>query len=171
MVHGSAVMTRVENDRLQPFLPFLPLATRYAARKISANEVDDMVQESLLRILAARAGAITHPKAYLMMTLRAVIVDHLRHNTSTRRSDHCELTEAHHPVDVINPCRVLIAQQDFAQFKSRFEALPPRTREILFAVRVEGLTMKAAADRFGVCLSTVEKQVARALTQLADPAD
>ena len=151
------------------FLPFIPIATRYAAKKVSANEVDDIVHDSLLRIMAARpTTTIEHPKAYFMMVVKAVIVDHLRHNASTRRKDHCELTDCHHPVDAINPCRIVMGRQELERFTARLNELPTRSREMLLAVRVEGLSLKAAADRFGVCVSTVEKQISRALARLSE---
>ena len=169
---NNAQDQRPSAEHLKQFIPFIPLATRYVAKNVSAHEVDDIIQDSLVRILAAQSSSvIQHPKAYLMMVVRTVIIDYLRHSSSIHLRDHCELTDSNHPVDAINPCRVLIGKQDFAQFTARFNALPSRTREILFAVRVEGLAMKAAAERFGVCVSTVEKQVARALARLADLSD
>ncbi|HEX4105805.1 MAG TPA: RNA polymerase sigma factor [Rhizomicrobium sp.] len=160
-------------DGIGAFLPFVPVATRYAARKVPANEVDDIIHDSLVRIMAARSEAvIEHPKAYLMMVVKAVIVDHLRHDTSTRRKDHCELSDRHHPIDAINPCRIVMGRQELERFTARLDALPTRSRAMLLAVRVEGLSLKAAAERFDVCISTVEKQISRALARLseADPA-
>jgi DNA-directed RNA polymerase specialized sigma24 family protein len=46
--------------------------------------------------------------------------------------------------------------------------LPARTREMLMAVRLEGLSFKATAEEFGVCVSTVEKLISKALVQLAN---
>jgi RNA polymerase sigma factor (sigma-70 family) len=153
---------------LTPFLPYLSAARRYAGRKVAANEVDDIVQDSLVRIMAAQSGAeIQHPKSYLIMVVRAVIVDHLRRDTRTCRKDHLELTDATHPVDAICPCRIVMGRQELSRFTKELNALPARTRDMLLAIRVEGLSLKAAADRFDVCVSTVEKQVSRALARLA----
>lgn len=170
-IHETAAgaSSRSPEHGIAAFLPFIPVATRYAARKVSANEVDDIVHDSLLRILAARPGAnIEHPKAYFMMVVKAVIVDHLRHDASTRRKDHCELTDCHHPVDSLNPCRIMMGRQELERFTARLNELPTRSREMLLAVRIEGLSLKAAADRFGVCVSTVEKQISRALARLSE---
>lgn len=153
---------------ISAFLPFIPVAVRYAARKVPSNEVDDIVHDSLVRIMAARSGtAVEHPKAYLLMVVKAVIVDHLRHDATTRRKDHCELTDCYHPVDPINPCRIVMGRQELERFTARLNALPPRTRAILLAVRVEGLSAKAAADRFGVGISAIEKQISRAVARLS----
>lgn len=163
------VALRTAGNGISAFLPYVPVATRYAARKVAANEVDDIVHDALVRIIAARSeAAIVHPKAYLMMVVKAVIVDHLRHDACTRRKDHCELIDSHHPVDAMNPCRIVMGRQELERFTARLAALPARSREMLLAVRVEGLSMKAAAERFGVCISTVEKQITRALARLAD---
>jgi RNA polymerase sigma-70 factor (ECF subfamily) len=150
------------------FLPHIPAVRRYAGRKVSASELDDVMQDSLMRILAASSTAdILHPKSYLMMVVRAVIVDRMRHDARTLRSSHCELTELHHPADMLSPCDVLVARQDLTRFTAALNALPPRARQMLLAVRVEGVAFKTAAERFGVCVSTVEKQVAKALAHLA----
>lgn len=161
--------TSSTGESIGAFLPYVPIATRYAARKVAANEVDDIIHDSLVRILAARSDAkIQHPKAYLMMVVKTVIVDHLRHDTTTRRNDHCELTDPLHPVDAINPCRILMGRQELDRLTAKLNALPARSREMLLAVRVEGLSIRETAERFGVCVSTVEKQLSRTLARLAD---
>jgi RNA polymerase sigma factor (sigma-70 family) len=159
---------RSKASALTPFLPHLSAARRYAGRKVAANEVDDIVQDSLVRIMAAQSGAeIQYPKSYLIMVVQAVIVDHLRRDTRTRRKDHLELTDAAHPVDMICPCRIVMGRQELSRFTKELNALPTRTRDMLLAIRVEGLSFKATAERFNVCVSTVEKQVSRALARLA----
>jgi RNA polymerase sigma factor (sigma-70 family) len=162
------VSAKAQDALLAPFLPHIPAVRRYAGRKVAACELDDVLQDSLIRILASSSTAeILHPKSYLMMVVRAVIVDRIRQDARTLRSSHCELTEVHHPADLVSPCDVLIARQDLTQFTAALNALPHRAREMLLAVRVEGAPFKAVAERFGVCVSTVEKQVAKALAQLA----
>ena len=159
---------RAPEASIDIFLPFIPIVTRYAARKVAAHEVNDIVQDSLVRIMAARSNAtIEHPKAYFMMVIKAVIVDHLRHDAIVRRRDHCELTDCHHPIDPLNPCRIVTGRQELERFSERLNKLPARSREMLIAVRVEGLSLKEAAERFGVCMSTVDKQISRTLARLA----
>ena len=161
-------LPRSRDALLAPFLPHIPAVRRYAGRKIAASELDDVLQDSLMRILTVSSTAeILHPKSYLMMVVRTVIVDRLRHDARTLRSRHCELTELHHPADTLSPCDVLIARQDLTRFTEALNTLPPRAREMLLAVRLEGVALKTVAERFGVCVSTVEKQVAKALAQLA----
>ena len=157
------------NSSLAQFLPYLPVATRYAARKVPPNEVDDVVQDSLVRIMSYCLDAqVQHPKSYLIMVVRTVIVDRMRHDTSRHRKDHCELIETHHPVDTLCPCRILAGRQELQNVMDRLNAVPGRTREMLFAIRVEGSTFKATAERYGVSVSTVEKQVSRVLAYLAE---
>ena len=155
-------------ESMRAFLPFIPAATRYAATKVAPHEVDDIVQDSLLRIMAAHTGAdIRSPKSYFIRVVKAVIIDHFRHNVSRCRKDHCELVDRHHPVDTLNPCRVLIGRQELSRLTAKLSTLSPRTREMLIAIRVEGLSFREAAARFEVCHSTIEKQVSRAITCLS----
>lgn len=153
---------------LSPFLPHLAAATRYAARKVRHDEVEDVMQDSLLRIIShCRETNIHHPKSYLMMVVRTVIVDRMRYETTRRRSDHCELADAYHPADVLCPCRILTGRQELENTIGRLNAMPKRARDMLLAVRLEGASFKATAERYKVSVSTVEKQVASALAFLA----
>ena len=157
-----------QNSFLAQFLPHLPIASRYAARKLRPDEVEDVIQDCLLRIMNHGDKAqILHPKSYLMMVVRAAIVDRLRHETARQRKNHCELVDANHPVDALSPCRILIGRQELRSLIDRLQTLPGRTRDMLLAIRVEGISFKAAADRYQVSVSTVEKQVASALAYLA----
>ena len=49
--------------------------------------------------------------------------------------------------------------------RSLLDELGPRTREIFLAVQLEGLTYVAAAERFGVSVTTVKNHLIRAMTR------
>ncbi len=167
-VQRGTMTARHAAASLSQIAPFIPLATRYAAKKIAAADVDDVIQDSLLRVMNSGGGDVHHPKSYFFTVLRAVIVDRLRQETVRRRKDHCELTDSHHPIDPICPCRALEGKQSLQRVMARLDAMPARARDMVLAVRLEGLTFKDVAERHGVSLSTVEKQVATALSQLAE---
>lgn len=165
---GGWAHTSAYNAFLSPFFPHLAAATRYAARKVRPDEVEDVVQDSLLRIIShCRETKVHHPKSYLMMVVRAVIVDRMRYETARRFNDHCELVDAYHPADDLCPCRILTGRQELKSAINRLNAMPKRAKEMLLAVRLEGATFKATAKRYKVSVSTVEKQVASALAFLA----
>jgi RNA polymerase sigma-70 factor (ECF subfamily) len=154
---------------LAPYIAHIPAARRYLARRASLCDIDDIIQDCLMRIIVAKPeGRVQYPKSYLIMVARAVLVDRLRQDTRTLRKNHCEMTEIYHPVDMITPCRILIGRQDVSRLTANLNALPARTRDMVLAVRLEGLSFKATAEKFGVCVSTVEKQVSRALAQIAE---
>ncbi len=166
--HDGWAQSAPQNAFLSPFLPHLAAATRYVARKVRPDEVEDVIQDSLLRIVShCREIKIHHPKSYLMMVVRTVIVDRMRYETTRRLSDHCELLDAYHPADVLCPCRILTGRQELETAIERLNAMPKRSREMLLAVRLEGASFKATAERYKVSISTVEKQVASALAFLA----
>jgi DNA-directed RNA polymerase specialized sigma24 family protein len=75
--------------------------------------------------------------------------------------------DANHPADLLCPCRVVMGRQELREVINRLNAMPQRTRDMLFAIRLEGISFKAAAERYKVSISTVEKQVASALAHLA----
>jgi RNA polymerase sigma factor (sigma-70 family) len=167
-VHARWPKSAAQSAFLSPFYPHLAAATRYAARKVRPDEVEDVIQDSLLRIVShCREIKVHHPKSYLMMVVRTVIVDRMRYETTRRLNDHCELLDDYHPADVLCPCRILTGRQELESAIGRLNAMPKRAREMLLAVRIEGASFKATAERYKVSISTVEKQVAAALAFLA----
>ena len=155
-------------EELGEFWPYLPLLREFIAKRTSADEIEDIVQESLIRIWSRKgATPIKHPKSYLVRVARAVIIDHSRSDRVRHRNHHCELEDRHHPSDPLSPCRILLGREELEIFMERFNRLPLRTRDILTAIRVDGHSFKSVAEKYGVTISAIEKQVAGALQVLA----
>lgn len=150
----------------------IPFARRFAARKVCAADVDDVIQDSLLRVMNADCGAeILHPKSYFITIVKTVIIDQVRRETARHRRDHQQLMEVHHPVDPLCPSRTLAGKQSLAKVIARLDTLPARSREIILAIRLAGQSFKAVAEQHDVSLSTVEKDVARTLSKLSQALD
>jgi RNA polymerase sigma factor (sigma-70 family) len=156
-------------ESLRRVWPFLPLLREFVAKRVSANDVEDVVQESLVRVWRREGAApIDHPKSYLFTIASAVIVDRSRRERVRQRNMHCGLEERHHPSDPLSPPRILLGREQLMIFMRGFERLPSRTRDILLAIRMEGQCFKSVAKRFGISVSAVEKQVTNALRVLSE---
>jgi RNA polymerase sigma-70 factor (ECF subfamily) len=173
-------MQRIQTDNATPtscaraeslnrIWPFVPMLREFVARRVSANDVEDIVQESLVRVWRRDGDApIEHPKSYLVRIAKAVIIDRSRREGTRRMKMHCGLEERHHPNDPLSPHRIVLGREQLMIFMRGFEQLPSRTRDILLAIRMDGQSFKAVAKRFGISVSAVEKVVTGALRVLSE---
>jgi RNA polymerase sigma factor (sigma-70 family) len=146
---------------------FTPALRAFFSRRANANDVEDLVQEVLLRIQKRQPGAVvTNVEGYLFEVAANVLIDRGRRDRTRRRSDHCELQEIHHPVDDMSPERVLQGREKMARAMAALNELPERTRQVFILVRFEEMSYKRVAQRLGVSVSAVEKHVMKALRHL-----
>lgn len=138
-------------------------------RRARPDEADDLVQEVFLRLHKRSPGpAVKSLDSYLFETASNVLVDQARRDTTRRRSEHCELSNIHHPVDERSPERVLRGRQEIAAALEALNELPARTREVFALVRFEGHSYKLIADRLGVSVSAVEKHMIKAMRHVGE---
>ncbi|WP_184720746.1 RNA polymerase sigma factor [Caulobacter sp.] len=146
---------------------FTPALRAFFSRRAHAADVEDLVQEVLLRIQKRQPGAVvSNVEGYLFEVAANVLIDRGRRDKTRRRSDHCELQEIHHPVDDMSPERVLQGRERMARAMAALNELPERTRRVFILVRFEEMSYKLVAQRLGVSVSAVEKHVMKALKHL-----
>ena len=126
------------------------------------RDIDDVVQESYLRIWQARAAQpIASAKAYLFTVARHLALNLLRRE---RRS----------PVDFSGDiagfgvlenrpgvAEALTEQEKIDLLTDALAALPARTRAILLLHKFDGLAQSGVAARLGLTEKAVEHQIAR----------
>jgi RNA polymerase sigma-70 factor (ECF subfamily) len=134
----------------------------------SVRDVDDVVQESYLRLWRTRAGEpIRSAKAFLFTVARRVALDWVRR-------------EVRSPVVAVKDLSALFVLDEGADASSSaagamqvallteaVDALPPRCREIFLLCQVEGLPQREVARRLGLSENTVAVQSARGLKRCA----
>lgn len=130
-------------------------------------DVDDVVQESYVRLLKARSA---HPiqcvRAFLFGIARRLAVDVIR---KERR------TTAHEVVMDLDSLNVLYGKPDAAETSSRKEeiallaeaihSLPARCRKIMILRKLDRLSHQEIARRLGITVSTVEVQIFRGMAK------
>ena len=131
--------------------------------------VDDVVQESYLRIWMARAEQpIQSARAFLFRVARNVVLDLIRHNRAS-------------PIDNVSHLEGLAVLEDgpdAAEFAARRERinllaqaiaeLPHRCREIFILHKIKGYSRKEVAAQLGLSDRTVGVQSDRAVKRCAD---
>lgn len=153
-----------EGDLVEISSRFMPALRAFFSRRAPSSDVEDLVQEVLLRIQKRRSAPVVHNvEGYLFEVAANVLVDRGRRDRTRRRSDHCEFSEIHHPVDELSPERVLQAREQMALAIAVLNELPERTRQVFVLVRFEEMSYKLVARHFGISVSAVEKHVMKAL--------
>jgi RNA polymerase sigma factor (sigma-70 family) len=130
----------------------------------TVRDVDDVVQESFLRVWKAGAARrIGSARGFLFTVARHLALDLIR---SQKRSPIVTVTD-------LSSLFVLTNGPDAADAASRAEeiellveaidSLPPRCREIFILRKLQGVAQKEIARRLGLSEQTVQVQAARGL--------
>jgi RNA polymerase sigma-70 factor (ECF subfamily) len=148
---------------------YTPALRAFFSRRAHIDDVEDLIQEVLLRIQKRKSGGeVENYEGYLFEVAANVLIDRSRRDNTRRRRDHRELTESDHPVDEISPERVLEGREKVARILHALTELPDRTRHVFVLARFEGLSYKDIAKRFGISVSAVEKHVMKAFRHLTE---
>jgi RNA polymerase sigma-70 factor (ECF subfamily) len=140
-------------------LPDLRAYARFLHR--DATRADDLVQETVLRALAASAQFQpgTSPKAWLFTIQRNTFLQRTR---AAKRED---LAMRRHADGTQEPAQA--HGQDIADLQAMLWTLPPSLREALLLVGAQELSHEEAAAICGVPAGTMRARVSRARAQLA----
>ena len=137
-------------------------------RGASPDEAEDLVQEAFLKFETYRQTSdVREPEGFVVRTALNLAVDAGRRKGrspfSPRALDDYVLLDSSP-----RPDEVLQGRDRLRRLREGLEALKPRTRDMLLAQRLEGLSYAEIARREGVSVSAVEKQIARAVLFLMD---
>lgn len=127
----------------------------------AVRDVDDVVQESYLRMWRARAGQpIQSAKAFLFTVARRLALDLVRREAISPIRDVGDLAAL--PVIEERPDAIdTISERDKIRLLSEaVGSLPTRCREAVLLHKIQGLPQREVALRLGVSEKTVENHVA-----------
>ena len=121
------------------------------------RDVDDVVQESYLRVWKAQATQpIQSAKAFLFKVARHVALDLLRRNRNSPIDALGDLTALRVIEDRLDAADALTAQEKLDLLADAVVALPPRCREVILLHKIKGLPQKEVAAHLGLSERTVE---------------
>ena len=123
-------------------------------------EVDDILQEAYLRVLAARRGgqSFDSPKAFLFATARNLALMNLRHRKARRTDSLAEIDSGGILDEHGDVAEAAARAQELEMLTSAIQSLPSRCRQILTLRKIYGLSQKAVAAELGISEHTVEAQ-------------
>lgn len=135
----------------------------YLQRKFpSVRDVDDVVQDSYLRIWKARAAhPIASAKSFLFTIARHLAINVLRRQSIAPVIFDGDLADSIVSMDETSAVELLTEQEKIDLLGDALVALPSRTRAIFILHKFEGLSQADVARRLGCTEKAVEHQVAR----------
>lgn len=144
------------------------LRSTLVKRGQSPDDAEDLVQEAFLKLEAyGRKAEVREPEAFVVRAALNLSIDA---NRRRRKSPFADTD-----VEVLSvadssagPDEVLNARDRLRRMQAGLDTLPTRTRDILLANRLEGITHAEIARREGISVSAVEKHVARGVYFLMD---
>ena len=142
-----------------------PVLRSYLRRKFPhLGDVDDVVQESLLRTWkAGAAGRIRSLRAYLFTAARNAAFDLFRHRAVVPMEPLTEGMASSLEAAGADAADVATLNQEMEFLYHALAQLPDRCRQIFIMRRLQGLSQREIATRLGLAEGTVEKQMGIAL--------
>jgi RNA polymerase sigma factor (sigma-70 family) len=132
----------------------------------SGDDAQDLVQEAFFRLtrLGHQALSLERPQAFLRRVAANLVKDRARSAARHRSELHIPLDEQ--ALTAPDPVRMLESRDMLNRIEAAMMRLRPRTREIFMAHRIDGLSYAQIAERTGLSVKGVEKQMSKALQQL-----
>jgi RNA polymerase sigma factor (sigma-70 family) len=137
---------------------------RRLTRRLGSEELAcESLNETWLRLYRQdEIGPVHNPSAYLLRVASNIGTDRRRaERRNVRRADALSVLEVADPAP--DPGRIVEGRLMLEALNRAINALPPRTREILTAARIGGLSQQEIADRFGISTRMVRIELRRAL--------
>lgn len=140
----------------------------FVARRVPSPEVDDVLQEILLRLARGFPGLRDEERLapWLYRVARSAIVENHRQRARHPVFAAEALDETSAPSELPDPTPL---EQELASYVVSFiTKLPSPYREALTLTELEGLTQQAAADAVGISLSGMKSRVQRGREKLRE---
>jgi RNA polymerase sigma-70 factor (ECF subfamily) len=142
----------------------------YVRRAFPAvRDVDDVVQESYLRIWRSRAAEpIRCARAFLFTIARNVALKRVGRQRSSPEIIVGDLSALGIVAEGQDAAEIAARNETFRLLITALATLPPRCREITVLRKLKGVPQKEVAARLGIAEKTVEEQVARGVKRCED---
>lgn len=129
------------------------------ARFPSEQDVDDVIQESVLRVLRARATAeIRSPKAFFFATARNLVLGACRKNARQGNFGLAELDVLNVLDDGADVPAAVVQAEELEYLTQAIQSLPAKCRRIITLRKIYGMSQNEIAKELGISVNTVETQ-------------
>lgn len=151
-------------------LPLEPALTSFIRSNWRvAEDVVELRQDIYERVLAGvRLELPTNTKAFVFTVARNHLINQAVRARIVSFELVADLESEAHVTDLFATERHLDARDQLRRARDGLESLPPRCREVVRLRKVEGLTTKETAERLGVSIDTIERQLTMGMRALVD---
>lgn len=167
MTEENSDQTLWYQEHLRPHEPMLRswLNSRYSDQV----DVDDLIQEALIRVLKAREeGDLKSPKAYFFAIARNLALDHIRRskvvfNETILNNEAMGLLDEAESIE-----ETVSRNHELEILTEAIQALPERCRRVFTLSKVYGMTYDQIAGEMGITFNTVSAQIAIGLSKCGE---
>lgn len=140
---------------------------RAVSRLVPPKEIEDIVQETYVRICTVKTEQVTHPRSFLYRTARNLALDHLKRaetrSTMSMEDETLNLDGLVEEADQVYD--QVAASREFEHFCEAVRHLPLQCRKAFVLKKVYGYSQKEIADKLNISENTVEKHIAMGLNR------
>ena len=140
---------------------------RIATLRVGPANASDVVHEVFATIWSKAKEHVKLTPAYLARATDYTAISHFR-ATRRRQAFLGGITEHQYAAAVATPDRIVSAREDLRRLEDAIDALPSRTRQVFLLSRMHGCTYDEIAVGLGISVSTVEREIARAILACKD---
>lgn len=147
---------------------FRPVLMAFLLRRVRSHaDAEDMTQEAFARLASQGRLEMRSPEGYLFQVAANLLRDRSRRLAvrNAYRIDAAQRDER--GIDPLDPLRITGDRETLALLCAAVAELPERTRNIFLLYRLENVDRRVLADGYGISLSTVDRELARAMAALS----
>ncbi len=161
---------RLQRWFVDEVLPLEAPLTRYLRRnwRVEADIVDLRQDVYEAALVGASDTLPRHTSAYVFTIARNLLINRAKRARIVSFEQMAEVEAADHTVDLLATERHIDAREALRRAGEGLAALPPRCRQVVQLRKIEGLSMREAAERMGVGIDTIERQLVLGLRAMAD---
>lgn len=135
----------------------------------SLPDVDNLVQECLVRVLRARERQpVESPRGLLFATARNLALDLMRRQQVIAFEPITEITDSYVFTDGTDVAEGVSKKQEFDLLTQAIQSLPERCRQVFTLRTAYGLSQKETAEKLGISENTVEKQMGNGIRRCTE---
>lgn len=132
-------------------------------------DVDDLVQESLVRVLRAHEkGRVESARALLFATARNLALDHVRRQRVVAFEPMTENADSFVFPGNANVVESVSQTEELDLLRQAIQTLPERCRQVFTLRMAYGLSQREIAARLGITENTVERQMGKGIRRCTE---
>lgn len=146
---------------------FRPVLMAYFLRRIHNHaEAEDMTQEVFLRLASHPDTDMRSPEAFVFQVAANLLRDRGRRAKVRQDYQNSVSLLDGRGIDPLDPLTIASDRETLSLLKRGIADLPARMRSVFLLCCMDGASRKSLADAYGVSISTIDRDLARALATL-----